>query len=110
MTVGDRHDPATWSPTAWAWFVFGYRRGVQSGVDLGYADGFRDGEFAEAARKGPAVHVPDEIDAAFEHVGRQRAERRAASAPVPLTAAEIRERAAASWATVEAEIAGRGAA
>jgi hypothetical protein len=104
--MSDRYDPANWSPTAWKWFLYGYGRGVQSGIKIGYQAGHVDGEFAEAARKGPAVHVPDEIDAAFDHVRAVKAARRAETAHKPLTPAEIRERAAASWAAVEARIGG----
>jgi len=33
--MSDRYDPANWSPTAWKWFLYGYGRGVQSGIKIG---------------------------------------------------------------------------
>lgn len=101
------YDPAQWSPTAWSWWLYGYHRGVQSGIRLGYADGFTDGEFSQAARQGSIPHQRDEIDAAFEFVAAQKAARRADAAHPPLTAAEIRARAEASWAEVEDRIRAR---
>lgn len=98
------YDPAQWSPTAWSWWLYGYTRGVRSGIELGYADGFVDGEFSQAARQGSIPRQRDELDDAFAHVAAQKAARRAEIAHRPLTAAEIRARAEASWAEVEDRI------
>lgn len=97
--MSDRYDPATWSPSAWKWFLYGYERGVRSGIEIGYRDGFTDGEFAEAARRGPIE--PDDTDmigTALRHVAAQQAARRADALPPALTAEQIKARAATSWA------------
>ena len=41
-TAADRHDPTTWTRTAWRWWLYGYGRGIESGYDAGYRDAMAD--------------------------------------------------------------------
>ena len=105
------HDPASrliGGEVAWGWYLSGYAKGLEHGHAAGYAQGHTDGTYAEAARKGPIPHQPDEIDRAFAYVAERKAARRASTVPTPLTPEQIRTRAAESWAVVEQQI--RGAA